>query len=391
MGVLESVKNSCITISDLVRTGGAAFLQFAITNQTNATCECCGFFPTNERERERKVVTLEEVTQVLDICLKHRFRYVLYLFEEPLMTPHFRCIVEETTGRGLVPMVCIDGALLSDEYARQLCDVGIKGVFISLDPDSAMVPGKSKAFLQVCANIRRASKTFQAQGVDVALSLSINALIQNIQGLLHLMRDLGQSTMTFSHPLTTGSSNHLGYSQSNLDAFSQENLSEMLSAAKILKRDISSMSPLASFTCKRVTAPDKREVYECLGGHKYFYLDWNLMLYRCSFWEKPLCKIVEFNGSQSIKFKSQGCGMGSSVDSSVYRYIGIGLREALEAFKAGNIIRSAGLFFDYRNWLLLRSSLRHSALTTKVNRSLVGIWMAFIDMSNPILESPHFI
>ncbi len=37
------------------------------------------------------------------------------------------------------------------------------------------------------------------------------------------------------------------------------------------------------------------ERFGCLGGHKYFYLDWNLNLYRCHFWETPMCNIYDFD------------------------------------------------------------------------------------------------
>ena len=39
----------------------------------------------------------------------------------------------------------------------------------------------------------------------------------------------------------------------------------------------------------------EKEKFGCLGGHKYFYLDWHLNLYRCHFWETPMCNIYQFD------------------------------------------------------------------------------------------------
>ena len=40
---------------------------------------------------------------------------------------------------------------------------------------------------------------------------------------------------------------------------------------------------------------DEPQQYPCLGGYRYFYLDWKLQLWRCHFWEEPLCSIYDFD------------------------------------------------------------------------------------------------
>ena len=34
-------------------------------------------------------------------------------------------------------------------------------------------------------------------------------------------------------------------------------------------------------------------LFPCLGGYKFFYLDWELMLYRCAFLQETLGNILE--------------------------------------------------------------------------------------------------
>jgi hypothetical protein len=40
------------------------------------------------------------------------------------------------------------------------------------------------------------------------------------------------------------------------------------------------------------------ERFGCLGGYKYFYLVWNLNLYRCQSWETRWANIYEFDQSK---------------------------------------------------------------------------------------------
>jgi len=39
-------------------------------------------------------------------------------------------------------------------------------------------------------------------------------------------------------------------------------------------------------------------------GLQYFYLDWNLNLYRCHAWDKPMCNIYDFDETKLIR---DGC------------------------------------------------------------------------------------
>jgi hypothetical protein len=42
------------------------------------------------------------------------------------------------------------------------------------------------------------------------------------------------------------------------------------------------------------------ENFSCRGGHQHFYLDWNLSLYSCQYWETPMCTIYELDQSKLI-------------------------------------------------------------------------------------------
>jgi hypothetical protein len=93
----------------------------------------------------------------------------------------------------------------------------------------------------------------------------------------------------------------------------------------------------------------EREKFGCLGGHKYFYLDWNLDLYRCHFWEKPMCKVWEWDETKLIRDGCTRCMIDCYRDPSVLQFVAINASDAWNKLKKGNLAGAAKHIFDRRN------------------------------------------
>ena len=90
----------------------------------------------------------------------------------------------------------------------------------------------------------------------------------------------------------------------------------------------------------------EKEKFGCLGGHKYFYLDWNLNLYRCHFWEKPMCNIYEFDQSKLIRDGCTRCMIDCYRDPSVLQFVAISASDAYNNLKKGKLLAAAKNIFD---------------------------------------------
>ena len=88
------------------------------------------------------------------------------------------------------------------------------------------------------------------------------------------------------------------------------------------------------------------EKFGCLGGHKYFYLDWNLNLYRCHFWETPMCNIYEFDKSKLIRDGCTRCMIDCYRDPSVLQFVAISASDAWNNLKRGRLLAAARNIFD---------------------------------------------
>src|SRR5674476_1074018 len=93
----------------------------------------------------------------------------------------------------------------------------------------------------------------------------------------------------------------------------------------------------------------EKEKFGCLGGHKYFYLDWNLDLYRGHFWETPMCKVYDWDDSKLIRNGCTRCMIDCYRDPSVLQYFAISTSDAYNNLKKGRLGAAAKNIFDSRN------------------------------------------
>jgi len=117
----------------------------------------------------------------------------------------------------------------------------------------------------------------------------------------------------------------------------KEELFEAFERVKRLKRRFQVVNPTPSLSEMQRFVQNEEQRFPCLGGYKFFYLDWNLDLWRCQAWDKPLCSIYEFDGSQRVRDGCTRCMIDCYRDSSVMQHIGVSVHDAYTALRAGRI------------------------------------------------------
>jgi hypothetical protein len=109
------------------------------------------------------------------------------------------------------------------------------------------------------------------------------------------------------------------------------------------------INPMESLTEMQRHLRGEKEKFGCLGGYKYFYLDWKLDLYRCHYWEKPMCNIYEFDQSKLIRDSCTRCMIDCYRDPSVLQFVAISASDAFHNLKKGKLLSAAKNIFDSRN------------------------------------------
>jgi hypothetical protein len=149
----------------------------------------------------------------------------------------------------------------------------------------------------------------------------------------------------------------LSFSDSGLVNYSKDELLQVFEKIKQLKRSsrFPVVNPMESLTEMQRHLRGDREKFGCLGGHKYFYLDWNLDLYRCHYWAKPICKVQDWDESKLIRDGCTRCMIDCYRDPSVLQFIGINASDAFHNLKAGRLLSAVKNLFDARNLTSLKA------------------------------------
>jgi MoaA/NifB/PqqE/SkfB family radical SAM enzyme len=355
--VVPPKKSTMRLVGEVLNHGGPGYLQFAITNVCNAKCDFCGFAVDKFDPKQRRSVTLREAQDVIDIAVRNHVGYLLFVGGEPLAHKELRSMIRYAAGRGIRPMVCTNGSLWTEDNMRALASDGLSSVIMSIDAHDVAAHEKNRGLPDVCRKIKRANEVFAGLGIQTTASITASKLIQDYNKLPDFLRSLGFTSCTFSYPLTNLKSSYLSFSDSGLVNYTPDELVEVFNKIEVMKRDggFPVVNPAESLREMRRHIRGEKEQFGCLGGHKYFYLDWHLNLYRCHFWETPMCNVYEWDDSKLIRDGCTRCMIDCYRDPSVLQFVAINASDAWNDAKHGRLISAAKRVFDRRNLTSLKA------------------------------------
>jgi MoaA/NifB/PqqE/SkfB family radical SAM enzyme len=355
--VVRPKKGKWKLFSEILHHGGPGYLQFAITNICNADCDFCGFARSKFNPKARRSVTLAEARNAIDIAVQNHIGYLLFVGGEPMVHRDLRAMTRYATEHGIRPMICTNGGLWTEENMRELAGDGLSSVIMSIDAHDAVRHEKNRGLPNVCRKIKQANEFFHSVGVQTTASITASRLIDDYEKLPTFLEMLGFKSCTFSYPLTSLASSYLSFSDSGLVNYSKDELLQVFEKIKHLKRHsrFPVVNPMESLTEMQRHLRSVKEKFGCLGGHKYFYLDWNLDLYRCHFWEKPMCKVWEWDESKLIRDGCTRCMIDCYRDPSVLQHVAINASDAFNNLKNGKLFSAAKNIFDSRNLTSLKA------------------------------------
>src|SRR6266513_5993761 len=355
--VAKPRKNIFRLIGEVLDHGGPGYLQFAITNICNAKCDFCGFEVDRYDPKQRRSVTLKEAKDVIDIAVKNHIGYLLFVGGEPLVHKEIRAMVRYAAERGIHPMICTNGSLWTDENMRALAHDGLSSVIMSIDSHEVARHEKNRGLPEVCRKIKRANEVFHDLGIQTTASVTASKLIDDYERLPGFLSELGFKSCTFSYPLTSLASSYLSFTDSSLVNYKTDELIQVFEKIKQMKKrsGYPVVNPTESLTEMQRHLRKEPEKFGCLGGHKYFYLDWHLNLYRCHFWESPICSIYDFDASKLIRDGCTRCMIDCYRDPSVLQFAAISASDAYHNVKKGRLLAAARNICDRRNLTSLKA------------------------------------
>jgi MoaA/NifB/PqqE/SkfB family radical SAM enzyme len=345
----------------ILNEAGPGFCHFAVTDACNASCEFCNF--RRSAASHRIYVSLNGAEKAIAILYRQGIRYLELFGGEPLLHPYLDDIIRYAFRKGMRVMITTNGSLLSPGRLESAARAGASTFIISVDASNAASHEANRGLPRVCEKIREANRIISNLGLRSAASVAMSRLV-DYESLPAFLCSLGFESVTFSYPLTSAHSSFRGFSDSWLVNYSPEELLNAFDSVKALKKRIRVENPSQSIEEMKRFIRKEKQLFPCLGGYKYFYLDWNLDLWRCHFLHSPLCSVFEFDGSQKVNDGCTRCMMDCFRDPSVMHHLGISFQnaylwlrmlqiaKAVKALTKKSNIASLGAILEELSWIV---------------------------------------
>ncbi len=119
-------------MAKLIRRGGPAICNIAVTNACNATCEFCNFAHDKGKVGTLRWIDAERFADALDILHARGIRYINFFGGETLLHPRLPDLVAMATQKGMGAIVITNGWLLAARL-DELAAAGLRTVAVSID------------------------------------------------------------------------------------------------------------------------------------------------------------------------------------------------------------------------------------------------------------------
>ena len=332
--------------------GGPGFCQIALTNACNAACGFCSF--ARLPKDQWVIPDTDEIARAIDALAARGVGYLVFVGGEPLLHPGLYDLIAYAGRLGMDSLICTNGSLLRADSIERLHAAGLKGVIISIDAPDEAKHEANRGIPGLCKRIREANRLLKAKGYNPTASVTVSRLVGDFNLLPAFLKDLGFGKVTFSYPLNYLGSSYLSFSSSPLIDFSREELVGVFEQLIDLKRAFPVLNPRGSLEEMIRALKNEPPRFPCLAGYKYFFIDWNLDLYRCHYVKKPMCKAKDFAQVPLIRDDCTACMIDCYRDPSVLQFGAVAISDGLHALAAGRIAEAARNLLGSRT----RESLR---------------------------------
>jgi MoaA/NifB/PqqE/SkfB family radical SAM enzyme len=353
----------------LLRRGGPALCNIAVTNSCNATCDFCNFANGKIAHKDLRWIDASRLNAALEILYGRGIRYVSFFGGEPLLHAALPEMVRMAVARGMGTALITNGWLLPSKL-NDLSAAGLKTIYISIDAASVAAHESNRGLKNLVERIRAATFRMQKLGITALAQVTMSKLINDYQALGTFLRGLGFQAVAFSYPQRRrlGSTSLAWSDSSKLLNFTDGELVSDFVAVDALRSAFPVCNPSASIADMKRHLRGQPEQFVCYGGYKSFYLDWNFDVWRCDAWHEPMCSVWDFDKVPMVRDGCTACIADCYRDSSVMLHFAVSLGDALDEAGEGKLLAALKLIANRRNLESLRAVLENGSVRSRLAR-----------------------
>jgi len=348
-----------------------AVCDVSVTNVCNAACDFCGFARDKTLAGPARYVDAEAFSRALPILHRRGIRYITHQGGEPLVHPDIVRLVSLTAAAGISCAVITNGWFLS-RYIGSLAAAGLDRLIISIDSADLAKHERNRGLEGLERRLAEGIDQARARGLPVQASVTVNRLVR-YEELPNTLRRLGFDCASFSYPRREPfGSTSLVYGESDLVDLDRDELLAALEAIGRLRKQFPVLNPRASLAEVARYVRGEEQAVPCVGGYKYFYLDWNLDIWRCEAWNEPLGSVFDLDNIPSQRDPCNACMMACYRNASMLMHAAVAATDATRAVAAGQIGAAAAALFRrsvaQSLWALIEETPRMRRLARRRSR-----------------------
>jgi MoaA/NifB/PqqE/SkfB family radical SAM enzyme len=362
-----------------------AVCDVSVTNLCNAACSFCGFARDKKLVGPRRYLDVDAFARALPILRRRRIRYMTFQGGEPLLHPKIVSLVTLAAGAGIWIGLITNGWFLARRMHR-LAEAGLKRLSISIDSADIAKHEHNRGLSGLCHRIETGIRQAHIHRIPVWASVTVSRLV-NYDALPPMLDSLGFDAVSFSFPRREpfGSTSLVFDPASPLIDMTTEELVDALQAIERLRKKFPVSNPATSVEEVVRFVQGQEQRIPCVGGQKYFYIDWNLDIWRCEAWAEPMGSVFDLDSIPDQREPCFNCMMACYRSASAMMHGAIALTDAAHDFVRGDIpaalhaIGRRGVAYSLRSLATDRLprmalSFRHSNTGTPGLMNLKHAW-----------------
>jgi MoaA/NifB/PqqE/SkfB family radical SAM enzyme len=366
---MENAQSRLWDMLRLIRHGGPALCNIAITNSCNARCDFCNFANGKIPRHNLRWLDAERLEAALQILHGRGIRYISFFGGEPLLHPHLTEMISMSVAKGMGAALITNGWLLPAKL-NELAASGVKTIYISIDAATSAAHEENRGLKGLIERIRAATARMPELGITPIAQVAMSKLITDYEALGMFLRDLGFRAVAFSYPQRArlGSSSLAWSDTSNLVNFADRELVDAFDAVDNLRCSFPVNNPQASVADMKRHLLGEPEHFVCYAGYKSFYMDWNFNIWRCDAWQKPMCTVWDFDKVPLIRDGCKACIADCYRDSSVMLHFAVSLGDAVDRLQEGKLLSAIKAVASKRNLESLRAVFDNASIRARLSR-----------------------
>lgn len=347
-----------------------AVCDISVTNVCNAACDFCGFSRDKKLVGPRRYLDPEAFARALPVLRRRHIKYVTFQGGEPLVHPDMAAIVASASQSGMECGLITNGWFLA-RHIPDLAQAGLKRLLVSIDSHNLGEHELNRGLNGLGKRIKEGIAAARTHGISTTASVTVSRLV-NYEKLPETLAQLGFDSVAFSYPRRApfGSSSLVYDEDSKLIDLDEKELVDALHAIARMKRHFRVLDPAGALAeVERFVRGEPQRV-PCIGGNKYFYIDWNLDIWRCEAWPEPMGSVFDLDHIPADKEPCNACMMACYRHASVLMHGASATADALQAISHGDVRRAVAALHQggilYSLWSLSRETLPRQALRSRI-------------------------